>query len=40
VALAAGTTAAMLGVLAVYGWTTQRDLAGLGRYLFIDLIGY
>lgn len=39
VALAAGTTAGTLGVLAAFGWTTKRDLSGLGGYLFIGLIG-
>ena len=38
-ALAASTTALTLGALAVYGWTTKRNLAGWGGYLFIGLIG-
>lgn len=39
VVLAAGVTAGTLAVLGAYGWTTKRDLGGLGGYLFIGLIG-
>jgi FtsH-binding integral membrane protein len=39
VVLAAGTTAGTLAALGAFGWTTKRDLSGLGGYLFIGLIG-
>ncbi len=39
VVLAAGVTAGTLAVLGGYGWTTKRELSGLGGYLFIGLIG-
>lgn len=39
VVLAAGTTAGLVFVLAVYAWTTQRNIASWGGYLFIGLIG-
>ncbi|WP_294827510.1 Bax inhibitor-1/YccA family protein [Gilliamella sp. G0441] len=32
-------TAGMFGALAFYGYTTKRDLSGLGRFLFMGLIG-
>ena len=32
-------TAGMFGALAVYGTVTKRDLSGLGRFLFMTLIG-
>ena len=32
-------TAAMFSALAVYGYTTKRDLSGLGSFLFMGLIG-
>ena len=31
--------AAMFLALSVYGWTTKRDLTGLGSFLFMGLIG-
>ena len=31
--------AAMFGALSVFGYTTRRDLSGLGTFLFINLIG-
>ncbi len=39
VVLAAAVTAGTLAVLGGYGWTTKRELSGLGGYLFIGLIG-
>ena len=39
VVLAAGTTCGLVLALSAYAWTTQRDLAGLGSYLFVGLIG-
>jgi uncharacterized protein len=33
------TTAAMFGVLALYGSTTQRSLAGVGQFAFMGLVG-
>lgn len=32
-------TAASFGALSVYGFVTKRDLSGLGRFLFMGLIG-
>ena len=32
-------TAGMFGALAVYGTVTKRDLSGMGRFLFMTLIG-
>lgn len=32
-------TAGMFGALAFYGYTTKRDLSGLGRFLFMGLVG-
>ena len=32
-------TAGMFGGLAIYGSTTKRDLSGMGRFLFMTLIG-
>lgn len=32
-------TAAMFGSLSLYGYTTKRDLSGLGKFLFMGLIG-
>lgn len=32
-------TAATFGVMSLYGYTTQRDLTGLGSFLFMGLIG-
>lgn len=32
-------TAGMFAALAFYGYTTKRDLSGLGRFLFMGLIG-
>ncbi len=32
-------TAASFGALSLYGYTTQRDLSGLGSFMFIGLIG-
>lgn len=32
-------TAAMFGALSVFGYTTRRDLSGLGTFLFMGLIG-
>jgi len=31
--------AAMFGVLSIFGYTTRRDLSGLGTFLFMGLIG-
>src|SRR5262249_12667318 len=31
--------AAMFGALSLYGYTTRRDLSGLGTFLFMGLIG-
>lgn len=39
VVLAAGTTAGLVLALSAYAWTTQRDLSGLGSYLFVGLVG-
>jgi FtsH-binding integral membrane protein len=36
---AAAGTAAITGLAGVYGYTTKRDLSGLGSILFIGLIG-
>jgi len=36
---AAGTTAAVTLAAGAYGYTTKRDLSGLGGYLFVGLIG-
>ena len=33
------TTAAMFGVLALYGSTTKRSLAGIGQFAFMGLVG-
>jgi len=33
------TTAAAFGALSLYGYTTKRDLTGLGSFLFMGLIG-
>ena len=33
------TTAVAFGALSLYGYTTKRDLSGLGNFLFIGLIG-
>src|SRR5215471_13328350 len=32
-------TAAMFGALSLFGYTTKRDLSGLGTFLFMGLIG-
>jgi FtsH-binding integral membrane protein len=32
-------TAAAFGALSLYGYTTKRDLSGLGKFLFMGLIG-
>lgn len=32
-------TAAMFGSLSLYGYTTKRDLSGMGTFLFMGLIG-
>ena len=32
-------SAASFGALSLYGYTTQRDLSGLGSFLFMGLIG-
>ncbi len=32
-------TAAMFGALSLYGYTTKRDLSGMGTFLFMGLIG-
>jgi FtsH-binding integral membrane protein len=32
-------TAAAFGALSLYGYTTKRDLTGLGAFLFMGLIG-
>ena len=32
-------TAAMFGALSLFGYTTRRDLSGLGTFLFMGLIG-
>jgi FtsH-binding integral membrane protein len=32
-------TAASFGALSLYGYTTKRDLSGLGTFLFMGLIG-
>ncbi len=32
-------TSAMFGALSVYGYTTKRDLTGMGNFLFMALIG-
>jgi hypothetical protein len=32
-------TAATFGALSLYGYTTRRDLTGLGSFLFMGLIG-
>lgn len=32
-------TAAMFGSLSLYGYTTKRDLSGVGKFLFMGLIG-
>jgi uncharacterized protein len=32
-------TAASFGALSLYGYTTQRDLSGMGTFLFMGLIG-
>ena len=32
-------TAATFGALSLYGYTTQRDLSGMGSFLFMGLIG-
>ena len=32
-------TAAMFGVMSLYGYTTKRDLSGWGSFLFMGLIG-
>lgn len=32
-------TAGMFGAMAVYGFTTKKDLSGLGRFMFMGLIG-
>ena len=39
VVLAAGTTAGLVLALGTYGWTTRRDLSGMGGYLFTGLVG-
>ncbi|MDP9311054.1 MAG: Bax inhibitor-1/YccA family protein [Chloroflexota bacterium] len=39
VVLAAGTTAGLTLALAVYAWTTRREIAGWAPYLFMGLIG-
>jgi modulator of FtsH protease len=36
---AAGTTAAVTLAAGAYGYTTKRDLSGMGGYLFVGLIG-
>ena len=33
------TTAVAFGALSLYGYTTKRDLTGLGNFLFIGLVG-
>ena len=33
------TTAVAFGALSLYGYTTKKDLSGLGNFLFIGLIG-
>lgn len=32
-------TAAAFGIMSLYGYTTQRDLSGWGRFLFMGVIG-
>jgi len=32
-------SAAMFGALSLYGYTTKRDLSGMGKFLFMGLIG-
>ncbi|MGL4331682.1 MAG: Bax inhibitor-1/YccA family protein, partial [Bacteroidales bacterium] len=32
-------TAALFGVMSLYGWTTKRDLTSMGSILFMGLIG-
>lgn len=32
-------TAATFGALSLYGYTTKRDLSGLGKFLFMGLVG-
>jgi FtsH-binding integral membrane protein len=32
-------TAASFGALSLYGYTTKRDLTGMGTFLFMGLIG-
>jgi FtsH-binding integral membrane protein len=32
-------TAATFGALSLYGYTTQRDLTGMGSFLFMGLVG-
>jgi FtsH-binding integral membrane protein len=36
---AALTASAAFGAMALFGWTTKRDLSGMGRFLFMGLIG-
>lgn len=39
IALAFGSAAILFGVMSVIGYTTDEDLSGWGRFLFIGLIG-
>ena len=32
-------TAATFGAMSLYGYTTQRDLTGVGSFMFMGLIG-
>ncbi|MDR0675616.1 MAG: Bax inhibitor-1/YccA family protein [Elusimicrobiota bacterium] len=33
------TTAGMFGIMSIYGYTTKKDLASVGNFLFMGLIG-
>jgi uncharacterized protein len=33
------TCALMFGALSIYGWSTRRDLSGMGSFMFMGLIG-
>jgi hypothetical protein len=33
------TCALMFGALSIYGWSTKRDLTGMGSFMFMGLIG-
>ena len=39
IALTFGATAGLFAVMSVIGYTTKRDLSGIGSYLFMALIG-